>query len=96
MASSEFWLTWVIDLSAMPAHSSALLQAALIGYQSEINRIQEAMAAIRAELKGSGGTSATPTAEPRKRSRFSAASRKKMAAAQRARWAKIRAEKAKS
>jgi hypothetical protein len=62
-------------LVPMPVHSSAL-QAALIGYQAEITRIQDAMAAIRSQLKGSGGTIAAP-AEPRKRSEFSAASRKK-------------------
>ena len=76
----------------MPANSD-LLQAALIGYQSEINRIQEAMAAIRAQLKGSSATTAAPAAQPRKRSRFSAASRKKMAAAQKARWAAFHVRK---
>jgi hypothetical protein len=79
----------------MPAHSSSLLQAALIGYQAQIKEIEQAMAAIRAQLKGSGATATAPAAQPRKRPRFSAATRKKMAAAQKARWAAIRAAKSK-
>jgi hypothetical protein len=79
----------------MPAHSTALLQAALIGYQSEIARIQEAMAEIRRELGGSAGTTvaATPT---RGKHKVSAAARKRMAAAQKKRWAAIRAAKSNS
>jgi hypothetical protein len=72
--------------------SRDLLEAALVGYQSEITRIQGAMAAIRSELKGAPAVTALAT-PGKKRSRFSAATRKKMAAAQKARWAAIRAEK---
>ena len=77
----------------MPAHSSDLLQAALIGYQAEITRIHQAMADIRRELGGSAGTTATPTRAKRK---LSAASRKKMAAAQKKRWAAFRQAQSKS
>jgi hypothetical protein len=75
----------------MPSHSD-ILQAALIGYQAEITRIEKAMAEVRAELKGSP-SAAMSAAQPRTRSKFSAATRKKMAAAQKARWAAVRAQK---
>jgi cell division septum initiation protein DivIVA len=75
----------------MPANSD-ILQAALIGYQAEITRIEQAMAEIRAELKGSAGASpsATPTRAKRK---ISAAARNRMAAAQKKRWAAFRKQK---
>jgi hypothetical protein len=76
----------------MPAHSD-LLQAALIGYQAQIKEIETAMTAIRAQLKGSSDATA-PEAQPRKKSKFSAAARKKMAAAQKRRWAAFHARKA--
>jgi hypothetical protein len=69
-----------------------ILQAALIGYQAEISRIEQTMAKIRAELKGSAG--ATPAAAPmRAKRKISAAGRKKMAAAQKKRWAAYRQQK---
>jgi hypothetical protein len=45
----------------MPANSD-ILQAALIGYQAQAARIEQAMAEIRRELQGSAGT--TPSATP--------------------------------
>ena len=75
----------------MPAHFD-LLQAALIGYQAEITRIEQAMAEIRAELQGSAG--ATSAARPgRAKRKISAAARKRMAAAQKRRWAAYRKQK---
>ncbi len=76
----------------MPAHSSDLLQAALIGYQAEINRIQEAMAEIRRELEGSDGTTSAATPK-RAKQKISAAARKRMATAQKRRWAAYRKQK---
>jgi hypothetical protein len=75
----------------MSSHSD-LLQAALIGYQAEIARIEQAMAEIRAELKGSAGATSAATPKRAKR-RISAAARKRMAAAQRKRWAAYRKQK---
>ena len=75
----------------MPANSD-ILQAALIGYQAEINRIKQAMAEIRAELQGSAG--ATSSVMPKRAKRkTSAAARKRMAAAQKKRWAAFRQQK---
>jgi hypothetical protein len=68
------------------------LEAALIGYAAQIAKIEQAMAEIRSQLKGSGGVSKV-AAPSGKRRKFSAAVRKKMAAAQKARWAAIRAKK---
>jgi hypothetical protein len=75
----------------MPANSD-ILQAALIGYQAEITRIEQAMAEIRAGLKGSAGATSAATPKGAKR-RISAAARKRMAAAQRKRWAAYRKQK---
>ncbi len=74
-----------------------ILEAALIGYQSEIERMQKAMAEIRAALKGEpaqvaldggGGDIPTPFEKPvRKRRKMSAAARKRIGDATRLRWA---------
>jgi len=68
-----------------------ILQAALIGYQIERDRITRAMAGLEAQLKGgkapaSSGPSRATAAEKPKR-RMSAAARKRIAAAQKKRWA---------
>ena len=69
----------------------SLLRAALIGYQQQMAEIETAMANIRSELAGSGHhTSPIVEGGPRKRRKFSAAARKKMAASQRLRWSKIK------
>jgi hypothetical protein len=71
----------------MPANRN-ILQAALIGYQAEISRIEQAIAEIRRELKPPpDGAPAAP--KPAKR-KMSAAGRKRMAAAQKKRWAEYR------
>ena len=81
----------MINLARMPANSD-LLQAALIGYQAETNRIKQAMAEIRAELQGSAG--ATSAATPKRaKQKISAAARKRMAIAQKRRWAAFRQQK---
>ena len=70
------------------------LQAALIGYQSEQERIESAIADLQARLKGvkppssSAGVPAADMAKPRRK--LSAAAKKRIAAAQRKRWAEFR------
>jgi hypothetical protein len=78
---------------AMPTDSS-ILQAALIGYQLEIDKLEAKMADIRHQLgirKDGRRISAAPAAKtdaaPRKRRKLSAAARKAIAAAQKKRWA---------
>jgi hypothetical protein len=64
-----------------------ILRAALIGYQSELDRIARAIGDIRARL-GGGGNSPTRFTEPaKKRWNMSAAARKRIGAAQKKRWA---------
>jgi hypothetical protein len=66
-----------------------LLAAAVKGYELELSRIETAIADLREKL-GHGAQPASRASEPRPRTRrFSAATRKKMAAAQRLRWKKV-------
>ena len=77
----------------------ATLQAAIIGYQQQLEEIENKMAELRRQLRGTavksttsvGGLAGT-TAGPRKH-RMSAEGRARIAAAQRARWAKAKRAK---
>jgi len=60
--------------------SAELLQAA---------KLQEQIESVQSELELLVGTATTPTAEPKRRRKISAAGRARIAAAQRARWAKV-------
>ena len=62
-----------------------ILQAALIGYQAELGRIDAAMDAIRSQLNGKT-THSSPAGIGPKRV-MSAAARKRIAEAQKKRWA---------
>jgi len=73
-----------------------MLEMAIVGYQSELEKISGKIADIKAQLgvRGPGrpkGTATTATATahaaPRKRRTISKAGRARIAAAQRARWA---------
>ena len=70
------------------------LEAALVGYQRKMEEIESKMSDIRRRLGGSTPAlrtaSAVPGLRPRKH-RMSAAGRERIAAAQRARWAKFKA-----
>jgi hypothetical protein len=73
---------------------NSILQAALIGYQHEIDKLEARMADIRRQLgirKDGRRISAAPASKampaPRKRRKLSAAARKAIAAAQKKRWA---------
>ena len=68
------------------------LQMALVGYQIEKQRIEGKIAEIQARLNGKGGSSAasaTPKSSGVKRV-LSPAARKRIAAAQKKRWAEHR------
>jgi hypothetical protein len=70
-----------------------IITAAILGFQEQKRRIDTQIAELRAATPGGPTESAaTPETGARKRKRFSAAARRKMALAQKARWAKIRGE----
>ena len=75
----------------MNTNEHALLEAALIGYQHQAEQISEKIAEIRRQLSGksasAGPKAATAAAVPGKKRSMSAAARKRIAAAQKKRWA---------
>ena len=71
-------------------HDAELLQAALIGLEHQQEEMQRRIAEIRAQLHGSSAPVGA-TGAPRKRRTMSAAARKRIAAAQRKRWAEYHA-----
>jgi len=79
---------------------AATLQAALVGYKQQLEHIQQKMAEIRRSLGKSNGTHAAAgsiTARTtRRKHRMSAEGRARIAAAQKARWAKARKQAAKA
>jgi len=74
------------------------LSAALVGYQHQLEHIETKMAELRRQLGGAAPKAASASAKPAgrpKKHRMSAEGRARIAAAQRARWAKVkRAKKA--
>ncbi|MEO8597109.1 MAG: hypothetical protein ABI759_27570 [Candidatus Solibacter sp.] len=72
----------------------ATLAAALVGYQQQLQQIETKMAEIRRILNGSGAPAKRqPSAAPAKQKHhMSAEGRARIAAAQRARWAKVKGE----
>jgi hypothetical protein len=78
-----------------PRLTNEIITAAIEGYESQKTRIDGKIAELKAMLPG-GTTEPVATPEPtkRKRKKFSAASRRKMAMAQKARRAKTRGESA--
>jgi len=72
----------------------SLFQAALIGYQVEVTRIESKIAEVRALLEGSSGSIATRVAKSASKRSLSAAARKKIAAGQKRRWAAYREARA--
>ena len=70
-----------------------IITAAVLGFEQQKTHIDAKIAELRALLPGgSAETAATLEVPIRKRKKFSAASRRKMAMAQKARWAKLRGE----
>jgi len=73
--------------------NSEIIIAAILGFEQQKSHIDAETAELRALLPGGSPESATtPEAPTGKRKKFSAAARRKMAMAQKARWAKIRGE----
>src|ERR1039458_1947025 len=73
--------------------TNEIINAAILGFEQQKTHLDAKISELRAMLPG-GSTQAatTPEVPTRKRKKFSAASRRKMAMAQKARWAKIKGE----
>src|ERR1035441_8720732 len=70
-----------------------IITAAILGFEEQKRHIDTRITELRAVLTGGPAAPATTPEPPtRKRKKFSAASRRKMAMAQKARWAKIKGE----
>src|SRR5712672_907764 len=72
--------------------TSQIIEAAIKGFQSQKLEIDSQIAELRSMLDGRRTSSADMPSETGKRKKFSLASRRKMAAAQRARYARLRGE----
>jgi hypothetical protein len=71
-----------------PKLTNEIINAAILGFESQKTRIDAQIAELRAMLSGGPAeTAATPQAPTRKRTRFSAAARRRMKEAQQRRWA---------
>src|ERR1017187_8806991 len=72
----------------------SLLNAALVGYEIQLQKLQTAIAEIRSQLGQSPGRSAAPIVEgaPHKRRKMSAAAKKRIADGQKKRWAVFHAQ----
>lgn len=93
--NSEFWLTYkavYVRLLRMNLDPS-LLRAALIGYENQLAEIEKAMAELRSKLKGTSPAKSA-AGRPRTKRTMSAAARRRIAEAQKKRWAAYRKAKA--
>lgn len=89
----QLWLNSLplhVTLDAMKA-DPALLEAALVGYQSRLTQINQAISEIRRRLSQKDETAETPV--KRARRKMSRAARKRIAAAQKKRWADYKKSK---
>jgi hypothetical protein len=73
-----------------------IIEAAIVGFEHQKTEMDRQISELRAMLTGPTETATTPEATPGKRKKFSAAARRKMALAQKARWAKIKGESGKA
>jgi hypothetical protein len=72
--------------------TNKIIEAAIVGFEAQKKSIDAQIAELRAMLTGAPGSSAEPAPAKRKRRKLSAAAIKRMSAAQKLRWAKIRGE----
>jgi cell division septum initiation protein DivIVA len=69
-----------------------ILKAAIEGFESQKRRINSQIDELRQQLRGGRTETTEAPATPAHRRKMSAAGRRRIAAAQKARWAKIKAE----
>jgi len=75
-------------------HDAGILEAALIGYQFEKEKIEGKIRELQAQLKGKKApVAARRTVKARPRRQMSDAARARIAAAQRKRWAEFHKQK---
>jgi hypothetical protein len=67
-----------------------ILQAALVGLQNESSKIDAKIAEVRARISGTEGSVTPDGNKPARKHTLSAAARRRIAAAQRKRWATFR------
>jgi predicted anti-sigma-YlaC factor YlaD len=72
--------------------SKSIIEAAIVGFEQQKRQIDDQIAELRSMLIGKATETEPPQAIPGKRKKLNAAARRKMALAQKARWAKIRGE----
>ena len=76
-----------------PKLTHEIINAAILGFEAQKQKIDFQIAELRGLLDGNRPEPAAMVeAGPRKRKKFSAAARRKMALAQKARWAKLKGE----
>ena len=76
----------------MPKLTKIIIDAAIEGFEEQKRRIDAQIAELRGELSGGGTEPAAETATRRSRRKMSAAARKRIAEAQRKRWAAAKGE----
>jgi hypothetical protein len=74
----------------MPNQDRSLLEATLIGYEAELERIESAIEEIDGKIGGKWQITRANTAKPSPKRILSSAARKRIAAAQKKRWAEFR------
>jgi hypothetical protein len=71
--------------------TNEILNAAIEGFESQKRRINSQIDELRQQLRGGPTETTEAPATPARRRKMSAAGRRRIAAAQKARWAKIKA-----
>lgn len=85
-------LTWMVTKGGMPTIlSHEIIAAAILGFEEQLRHIDAKIAELRGVLSGGPAEPSAASESPmRKRRKMSAAARKRIAEAQRKRWAAAR------
>ena len=75
-----------------PKLTAEIIHAAIEGFESQKRRIDSQIEELRQLLNGGSAETGAESGTPARKRKISAAGRRRMAAAQKARWAKIRGE----
>lgn len=83
----------VWGIGTMAKLTNTIIEAAIAGFEAQKKELDAQIAELRGMMNGTAETAESAPAKGTRR-KFSAAARKRMQEAQRARWAKIRGESA--